>query len=397
VSREFRMPSLGAEMEAATLVQWRVKAGDVVHKGDIVAAVETEKGIIDIESFEDGVVEQLQVQPGTRVAVGAPLALFAGAPATGSEAPAAVPAEAAPAAAAGAVAAAVPAARPAPPPPTAGAGRGRRISPAARAHAAKLGVDLAQVRGSGPQGTVTLQDVAALAPAGKPPAAAGAAAPRAAMRHAIAVAMSRSKREIPHYYLQLALDFLPARSWLETYNAARPVPERLLPAVLLIKAAARAAAELPGFNGYFGAEGFQQARAVHAGVAIALRGGGLVAPAIMDAEQKPLATLMQELQALVGRVRAGRMRSGEFSSATITINSLGEEGVDTLFPIIQPPQVAIVGFGSVLERPWAVDGRIEARPVLNVTLAADHRVTDGRDGARFLARIRELLSQPAEL
>jgi pyruvate dehydrogenase E2 component (dihydrolipoamide acetyltransferase) len=217
------------------------------------------------------------------------------------------------------------------------------------------------------------------------------------MRHAIAVAMSRSKREIPHYYLQLALDFLPARSWLEAYNAARPPPQRLLPAVVLIKAAARAAAELPGFNGYFGADGFQQAPAVHAGIAIALRGGGLVAPAIMDAAQKPLATLMQDLTALVGRVRGGRMRSGEFSAATITINSLGEEGVDALFPIIQPPQVAILGFGSVLERPWVVDGRIDARPVLSVTLAADHRVTDGRDGARYLARIRDLLSRPAEL
>jgi pyruvate dehydrogenase E2 component (dihydrolipoamide acetyltransferase) len=382
------MPSLGAEMEAATLVQWRVKPGDAVRKGDVVAAVETEKGIIDIEAFEGGVVERLEVQPGTRVAVGAPLALFAGA-----AGPAAPAAPAAPPVL-------VPAATAAPPPPPAAAGRGRRVSPAARAHAAQLGIDLAQVRGSGPQGTVTLQDVEALASAGKPaaPAApAAAAAARAGMRHAIAVAMSRSKREIPHYYLQLTLDFLPARSWLDAYNAARPPPQRLLPAVLLIKAAARAAADLPGFNGYFGAEGFRQAQAVHAGVAIAQRGGGLVAPAIMDAGQKPLATLMQDLTGLVGRVRTGRMRSGEFSSATITINSLGEEGVDALFPIIQPPQVAIVGFGSVLERPWVVDGRIEARPVLNVTLAADHRVTDGRDGARFLARIRDLLARPAEL
>jgi pyruvate dehydrogenase E2 component (dihydrolipoamide acetyltransferase) len=388
------MPSLGAEMEAATLVQWRVKPGDTVRKGDVVAAVETEKGIIDIEAFEGGVVERLEVQPGTRVAVGAPLALFAGA--AGPAAPSAPSAPAAPPVV-------VPVATAALPPLSPAAGRGRRVSPAARAHAVQLGVDLAQVTGSGPQGTVTLQDVEALAATGKPaapaapPAPAAAAAARAAMRHAIAVAMSRSKREIPHYYLQLTLDFLPARSWLEAYNAARPPPQRLLPAVLLIKAAARAAADLPGFSGYFDAEGFQQAQAVHAGVAIAQRGGGLVAPAIMDAGQKPLATLMQDLQALVGRVRTGRMRSGEFSSATITINSLGEEGVDALFPIIQPPQVAIVGFGSVLERPWVVDGRIEARPVLNVTLAADHRVTDGRDGARFLARIRDLLARPAEL
>jgi pyruvate dehydrogenase E2 component (dihydrolipoamide acetyltransferase) len=258
-------------------------------------------------------------------------------------------------------------------------------------------VDLAQVRGTGPRGAVTLADVEALAAAGKAAPGTRAVDARAAMRRAIAASMTRSKREIPHYYLQLALDFLPAQRWLETYNAARPVPERLLPAALLIKATARAAAELPGFSGYHGEQGFEPAAAVHAGVAIALRGGGLVAPAIMDAAGKSLAALMQDLTALVGRVRSGRMRSGEFAAATITINSLGEEGVDTLLPIIQPPQVAIVAFGSVLQRPWAVDGRVEVRPVMQVALAADHRVTDGRDGARFLARIRDLLSDPEGL
>jgi pyruvate dehydrogenase E2 component (dihydrolipoamide acetyltransferase) len=393
------MPSLGSEMEAATLVQWNVKPGDVVHRGSVVAAVETEKGVIDVESFEDGVVETLVVAPGTRVAVGAPLALLAGEAPAGGAGPAAEPEQPAGATEPAPVRAGGAAARE-PVPQRPPAERRPRISPAARARALRLGMDLATLRGTGPQGAVTLADVpaaAGTAPAAASTAATGMPEARAAMRRAIAASMSRSKREIPHYYLQLALDFGPAQQWLAGYNAARPVPERLLPAALLVKASALAAAALPGFNGWYGAHGFEPSAAVHAGVAIALRGGGLVAPAIMDAAKRPLAALMQDLTALVGRVRTGRMRSGEFAAASITINSLGEEGVDTLLPIIQPPQVAIVAFGSVLQRPWAVGGRVEVRPVISVALAADHRVTDGRDGARFLARIRDLLANPEGL
>ncbi|MFO1402377.1 MAG: dihydrolipoamide acetyltransferase family protein [Steroidobacteraceae bacterium] len=391
MSRELRMPSLGADMEAATLVQWNVRPGDRVRHGSVVAAVETEKGVIDIEAFDEGIVERLVVEPGARVAVGAPLALLEGEAAGMPAAPAAASAALAPAVAS--PPSSVPSPQPALQPPPQAARRGHPVSPAARARAAGLGVDLAQVRGSGPRGAVTLQDVEAAA-AAAPVAARDA---RQAMRGAIAASMSRSKREIPHYYLQLALDFGPAQKWLEVYNAERPVPERILPAALLVKATARVAAELPGFNGRYGARGFEPSAAVHAGVAIALRGGGLVAPAVMDAAAKPLDVLMRDLAALAGRVRAGRMRSGEFAAATITVNSLGEEGVDTLLPIIQPPQVAIVAFGSVLERPWVVAGRVEVRPVMNVALAADHRVTDGRDGARFLARIRDRLAAPEEL
>lgn len=358
------MPSLGADMEAGTLVEWRVQPGSRVRRGEVVALVETEKGIIDIESFEDGVVERLNVQPGTRVPVGTPLALFEGEP----------------------------------PAPSGVGERTQRASPAARARAAALSIDLAAVHGTGPQGVITLQDIERAAEAATiPRPVAPPAAARGAMRNAIAASMSRSKREIPHYYLQLATDFRPAASWLEQFNQLRPVPERLLPAVLLIKATARAATEKTGFNGYFGAGGFEPATSVHLGVAIALRGGGLVAPAILDADQKPLTTIMRELQDLVARVRAGHMRSSEIASATLTVTSLGDEGADAVYPIIYPPQVAIIGFGSVLERPWVVDGRIEARPVLNLTVAADHRVTNGRQGAQFLARIRDWLMRPGDL
>jgi pyruvate dehydrogenase E2 component (dihydrolipoamide acetyltransferase) len=369
-----------------------------VHRGDVVALVETEKGIIDIESFDDGIIESLIVQPGTRVPGGTPLGVFEGEPPgqTVTEVPR-PPAAAEGVAATAQAVVAEPPGRPLPAgePKTE---RARRVSPAARARAATLGVELASVQGTGPQGVITLQDIERAAVGTTlPGGAAPPSAARAGMRNAIAASMSRGKREIPHYYLQLAMDFQPAATWLEAFNQTRPVPERVLTAVLLIKAAARAAAEKPGFSGYFGAAGFEPAPSVHMGVAIALRGGGLVAPAILDADKKPITAIMRELHDLVGRVRAGHMRSSEIASATLTMTSLGDEGADAVYPIIYPPQVAIVGFGSVLERPWVVDGRLEARPVLNLTLAADHRVTDGRLGAQFLARIRDWLSRPGDL
>jgi pyruvate dehydrogenase E2 component (dihydrolipoamide acetyltransferase) len=133
------------------------------------------------------------------------------------------------------------------------------------------------------------------------------------------------------------------------------------------------------------------------GTAIALRGGGLVAPALLDANRKDVKTLMREFSDLVKRVRAGRMRASELTSATITVTSLGAEAVDVLFPIINPPQVAIIGAGTIGDRPWVDGGQLLVRPVLSLTLAADHRVTDGRAGSRLLRRIGELLAQPAAL
>lgn len=364
MSREFHMPSLGADMEAATLVKWSVVPGTRVRRGETVALVETDKGIIDIESFEDGVVERLIVEPGTRVPVGATLALFEGD----------APTQAAPA----------------PPRPAA------RISPAARKRASELNLDPAALHGTGPQGAVTLEDVEQAAKTQKPTPA-PAVAPRDAMRHAIAASMSRSKREIPHYYLQLAMDCSTPLKWLEEFNNARAVPERLLTAVLLIKAVAKAAAANEGFSGYYGPQGFEPKNPVHVGVAIAVRGGGLVAPALLEVDRKPLTALMPELTELVNRARAGHLRSGEVAAPTLTVTNLGDEGVDTMFPIIHPPQVAMVAFGSVLERAWAVEGRVEARPVINIALAADHRVTDGRQGAQFLMRIQAALLKPQEL
>lgn len=216
-------------------------------------------------------------------------------------------------------------------------------------------------------------------------------------REVISAAMSRAKREIPHYYLWLTMDCSAASDWLTAYNARVAVTERLLFPALVLRAIAITAMERQGFNGYFRDGRFAAAEDVHLGVAIARHGGGLVAPALLDAGAKPLPALMQEFRDLVSRARAGRLRSRELSAATLTVTSLGDIGVDGVLPIIYPPQVAIVGVGQIALRPWVVDGRVVPRPTVTLSLGADHRVTDGRAGAQFLADIQAALQAPEQL
>jgi pyruvate dehydrogenase E2 component (dihydrolipoamide acetyltransferase) len=264
------------------------------------------------------------------------------------------------------------------------------------------------VTGSGEGAAISRQDVeraaAARAPgaAAAPPPAAAAASPggvdrSAGMRRAIAAAMSRSKREIPHYYLATRVDLSAALHWLATENARRPVTERLLPAALLLRAVALALRETPELNGFWLDGAFRPSEAIHVGVAIALRQGGLIAPALHEADRKPLPQLMTELRDLVARARAGSLRSSELSDATITVTNLGELGVEMVFGVIHPPQVAIVGFGRVREEPWAAEGMLGVRPVVGLTLAADHRASDGHRGARFLTAIERRLQSPEAL
>ena len=398
---EFRMPSLGADMETGTLVEWLVKPGDRVKRGDIVAVVETQKGAIEIEIFESGQIDRILVELGTKVPVGTPLArILTGEEAkSGSGAVAAPPPPVVPAPAVREVPR--PASPVAPTPAiltTPGAGR-VRASPAARQLAQTRGVDLGAMAGSGPGGAIVRADVER--------SLAGAAAPAerkssvgldlGAMRAAIAAAMARSKREIPHYYLEHQVDVGRCEAWLAHTNAQRPPDRRLLMGALTLKAVALAARRFPAVNGFYRDGKFETSSAVHAGLAIAIRGGGLAAPAIHDADKLALDDLMARMRDLVQRMRAGRIRSSEIADATITVSSLGERGVEALYGVIYPPQVAIVGFGKVIVRPWVIDGAIGPRPVITVTLAADHRVSDGHAGALFLAEIGRLLQEPEKL
>jgi len=209
--------------------------------------------------------------------------------------------------------------------------------------------------------------------------------------------MSRSKREIPHYYLSETIPMARALAWLQQHNEGLAITERILPAVLQLKAVGLALQRVPQLNGFYRNDAFEPATAVHTGVAIALRGGGLVAPALHAVGSKPLAQLMRELADLVQRARAGSLRSSEMSDPTITVTNLGDQGVEAVFGVIYPPQVALVGFGSVAVRPWVDGGELRAVPLLTASLAADHRVTDGHQGALFLAELRDLLQQPEQL
>jgi pyruvate dehydrogenase E2 component (dihydrolipoamide acetyltransferase) len=404
------MPSLGADMEAGTLVEWLVRPGQSVKRGDVVAVVETDKGAIDVEIWENGAIESLLVPAGAKVPVGTTLATVRaaadGVPAAAAAAPAiAAQAMPAPAATAPAIAAqAMPAPAAALPIPAT-----PRASPAARKRAFELNVELAHVTGTGPHGAVTLADVEAAAerplapapaPAPSPPVAAEhvAPAPSGDIRRAIGAAMARSKREIPHYYLATEVDVSAALRWLEERNRGRPVSDRLLPVALFLKATALAAKEIPGMNGFWTDDVFHPSDAVHVGVGISLRANaGLVAPALHDVDRKPLDAVMHELGDLIARTRKGHLRSSELADATITVTSLGDQGAETVFGIIYPPQVALVGFGSVLERPRAVGGLLGVRPTVNVTLAGDHRASDGHTGALFLAAIARRLAEPEGL
>jgi pyruvate dehydrogenase E2 component (dihydrolipoamide acetyltransferase) len=372
---EFRMPSLGADMEAGTLMQWLVAPGDRVERGATVAIVDTEKAEIEVEIFTSGVVEELLVPVGRKVPVSTPLARLR----TDEVAkPAAPPIARAPAPA--------PAAAPAP------AG-GPPASPAARRRARELGVELARLRGvSGAGGAITVAEVEAAAPGVAPPRA-----PERGARHALAAAMERANREIPHYYLGSEIDLDRALAWLAEVNRRRAVSGRLLPAVLMLKAVALAAREAPELNGYWIDGGFRPGPGIHLGVAISRKGGEVVVPALHDADARSLDELMAALRDLVQRARGGSLRSSEVADATLSVTNLGDLGASSVLGVIYPPQVALVGFGSIEERPCAVQGMLAVRPRVTATLAADHRASDGFRGGRFLNRIGELLQEPEAL
>jgi pyruvate dehydrogenase E2 component (dihydrolipoamide acetyltransferase) len=371
------MPVLGADMTAGTLVEWRKRPGEAVGRGEIIAEVETEKGVIEVECFTPGVIERLLVEPGQKVPVGTPLAVIREA---GGAAPAA-PGPPAPAA----------------PPPTR-----VRASPVARRVAADLGVSLETVRGTGPGGAITREDVERAAPAARGPrvAAPREAAPpdRAArMRQAVAAAVTRSKRDIPHYYLSTPIDLGTALAWLAERNRDRPVTERLVVSALFLKAVALSLRDFPDLNGRWADGRVVPAPGIHVGLVVALREGGLVVPALHDADQLPVERLMASLLDIVERARAGALRSSEVADSTMSVTILGDRDVDTIYGVIYPPQVAIVGFGRVAERPWVVGGRVEVRPSVTATLAADHRASDGHRGSAFLTAVAERLQHPEAL
>ena len=321
-------------------------------------------------------------------------------------------------------AASAPAPVPAPAPqPSVRQGTRVPASPLARSRAAELGVDLIDVHGTGHGGAVVVADVEAAAratsgraaPSGTAPSGGAtkpaprprAAVPRTAelrtdarrdaMQAATGALMARSKREIPHYYLESTIDLAAALGSLSRHNDGRASAERVLPAALLLTATARSLRTVPELNGFYGEHGFEQRDEVDLGVAVSLRGGGLVVANLAGAQELSADELMARLKDIAVRARAGRLTGSEMSVPTVTVTNLGDQGADLVHGVIYPPQVALVGFGRIVERPWAVGGMLTVRPVVVATLAADHRVTDGHRGSRFLAALDAALQNPEEL
>jgi len=352
---EFKLPSLGSDMDEGKLLEWHVKPGDHLKKGDVVALVDTSKAAVDVEIWEEGTMHELVVQPGETVPVGTVLARLLAPGEVAGKIDRTIPGETKP-----------------------GPEKRKAVSPAARKRASELGVDVEKIAGTGPQGSVTVEDVEK--------ATGKKEVDRALeMRKAIAAAMARSKREIPHYYLMESIPMERAGTWLAGENARRPLPERMLMATLLLKATALACQNFPEMNGHYRDGTFSPASSVHLGVAISLRQGGLVAPAVHDVQRKSLSEVMKALSDLVRRARAGSLKSSEMSDPTITVTNLGDGGVQAVFGVIYPPQVALVGFGT------------PRNGALVATVSGDHRVSDGHRGALFLARISQWLQQPEKL
>ncbi|MDD5212103.1 MAG: dihydrolipoamide acetyltransferase family protein [Sulfuricurvum sp.] len=354
---DFVMPSLGADMESAVLMEWLVKEGDHVTKGQVIAEVETSKGVIDIEVFEDGVVDKLLVKEETECTVGTPLAFIR----THDEAP---------------------------PVQTVENAQRIKASPAARRKAKEMGVEIASLASTGEVNLAQVQKYAEKVPK---------LATTDGMRQAIAKAMSRSNAEIPHYYLSISINMTPVLKWLEDFNAARTIKERILPAALLIRAIVKALKEVPELNGFWQDGEHHISESIHPGIAIALRKGGLITPALINANEMGLDETMHSLGDLISRTRNGKLRNTEMTQQTITITNLGDLGVQNVFGVIYPPQVALVGLGRIMDAPWAEGDTLCVRKIIQVTLAGDHRATDGRTGALFLDKLNQILQAPQEL
>jgi len=377
---KFQMPSLGADMEAGTLTEWLVKPGDLVKRGDIIAVVETQKGLIDIEVFDEGTISELLIKENEKVPVGTVMALIAS-DKEGVKKEEKIPekiveekeiiekmivSEML---------------------------HGIKASPLAKRIATEKGVDLTSVKGTGEGGAITKEDVERAIVEKMAPKEEKKIIATESIRMAVAAAMSKSNREIPHYYLETKVDMSKALAWLTEANKQRTVKQRLLPVVLLLKAVSKALLEVPDLNGYW-ENGLQQKKDINIGFVVSLRTGGVMIPAIHDADKKSLDEMMASLNDIIPRARAMKLRSSELSESTITVTNLGEGNVETVFGVIYPPQVAIVGFGSIAEQPWADSGMLDVRPVLTVSLSADHRATDGATGSRFLMAIKNYLGKP---
>jgi len=381
---EVPMPKLSMTMEEGELISWVKQEGDQVRAGEVICEVNSDKVEMEVESPADGTLVRYAAAEGDIVPVGAPIATLA------TEAEDLLgglfepPAEAAAPAAAG-------------PKP---------VVPAARRKAAELGVDLAAVSGTGPDGLVRVGDVEASAPAAvqAAPAAVSDAdveeVPLSPMRRVVARRLVESMQSTPHFYLTVTVDaeaLLGFRADLNRQLQERGEDLKVSVNDLIVKACAALLRVNPDLNVSFGGDRLLVHKRVHVGMAVAVD-GGLVVPVVRDADQKTLTQVAREARELVGRARSGGLAADEMGGGTFTVSNLGMFGIDQFTAVINPPEAAILAVGAALAEPVVTaDGAVAVRRRMRLTLSIDHRALDGATGAGFLQQLKTALEHPLQI
>ncbi len=427
MATELTMPKMGFDMTEGKLAQWLKQVGDPVKRGEPVAEIETDKVNIEIEAPADGVLRGVFLEPGQTVPVGTLIGVVGSADealdldamrrqAAGETAPVAAPAaaatpQAAPPVPAGAMS---PAATPVAPAPPKADGR-IKASPLARRMAKEVGLNLAELTGTGPGGRIVRRDIdAAIAAGGAMPVAMPAAPPVVApailgpavlkqetvpltkLRQTIARRMTASKQQAPHFYVTGEIDMAEAMALRARLNELTDEVGKISVNDMVVKAAALALTHFPNINASFTENAIQRYGAVHIGIAVALD-EGLITVVVHDADRKPLAQIARESKDIIARARSGKARPEELQGSTFTVSNLGMFDVESFVAIINPPEAALLAVGSVMDVPVVKDGQLVPGQRMKATISADHRVTDGAEAARFMQVVKQYLEEPLRL
>ncbi len=369
------MPKLGETMDEGQIGKWLRRKGEKVEKGESLFEVTSDKANFEVESPATGLLRKILAEEGQAVPVTNVVGYIADS--MEEQLPEEVTTVTEP---------------PEPVSPPSERKKRIKISPLARKLAEQRGIDISQIKGSGPGGRITKEDVERFQPVAK---AQGEGIPLSGMRKLIAQRMSQSKREAPHYYLQTEIDMSDAVRLREDLlpEMEKTFSVRLSYTDLMIKATALSLEQFSLLNSTYENEQIRSFKQANTGVAVALE-EGLVVPVIKDAAHKALWQIAQERTRLVARAKEGKLTQEELSDGTFTISNLGTFEIDLFTAIINPPQVAILAVGAIKERPAALDGQLVIRQTMKVSLSLDHRVVDGVAGAQFLSRLKELLEKP---
>ena len=412
---ELKMPKLSDTMLEGTLVKWHKKVGDKISVGDVIADVETDKATMEMEAFDDGILNQIVVPEGGIIKVGECIALIEGGKPNIEKTQAAEPAADAPVKSASKMVAPLAplSPKPKPRPTVAREGTSAKASPLARKIALERGVDLSRITGTGPGGRIVAADITQQGAQASRPSAAAAPqqqiavpfsdadtkTPLSGMRRTIAERLLISKTQIPHFYLTMEIDAGPLSELRKEINSnaeATGSPKITINDFVLL-ATARAAALHPKVNAAFAGDSIVQYASVNLSVAIAVE-DGLITPVIRDAQSRSLREISTAVKDLAVRARSKKIKPEEYQGGTITISNLGAYGVDSFYAIVNPPQATILAVGAIVKKPVVnAANQIVAGQRMNISLSGDHRVVDGATGAEFLAAIRKSLEAPASL